>query len=307
MTKSLNPSKEEFSSRIADPNNILNKSILNTGPEQLPPIFQAQIANLTWVDSRVSNTIADSDSSGYLSFSFSEFQFGGASNHLPEQSNGSDSDKPYTSIHAGPFYKYNVLVNDSNKLPPHFDDYLFVSDWETRRLDIAKFKIEDGEILLDTIVDMNTTLQSSSFSQLIDMKISPNGKLFLVGREGDLRIIDYVGTECIITNEVCTDPYRLVNGMCVLQEEEVTSVSSELSSSVVSNVGLTSQSLNLAKNGNYHLKLYNSLGKVVQELSLTKAGTYSYKSLFSKASPNLYFLKVSQQGFDDVVQKIPLI
>jgi cytochrome c len=140
----------------------VNNSPNNTGPTTLPP------ARSAWLWYPYDNSI-----------------------EFPEL-NGSGG----RTAMGGPVYHYRTNVITSTKLPAYFDQTLFI--WEWSRNYIKEVKIDDD----GSVLKINPFLPSFQFNRPIDLKIGPDGVIYMIewgtgfgGGNADAKIIriDYVG------------------------------------------------------------------------------------------------------------------
>ena len=145
-----------------DPNAPVNNSPNNTGPVNLPPARPAWL----W----------------YPYDSSVEF---------PEL-NGSGG----RTAMGGPVYHYKTNVVKSTKLPAYFDSTLLIWEWSRNYIKDVKIA-DDGSVL-----KINPFLSSFQFNRPIDLKIGPDGVLYMIewgtgfgGGNADSKVIriDYVG------------------------------------------------------------------------------------------------------------------
>ena len=97
---------------------------------------------------------------------------------------------------GGPVYHFKTNVLTSTKLPAYFDSTLFI--WEWSRDYIKEVKIDDD----GSVLKINPFLPSFSFNRPIDLKIGPDGVIYMIewgtgfgGSNPDAKVIriDYVG------------------------------------------------------------------------------------------------------------------
>jgi len=145
-----------------DPNAPVNDSPNNTGPANLPPAQPAWL----W------------------------YPYDG-SVEFPEL-NGTGG----RTAMGGPVYHYKTSVNKATKLPAYYDNTLFI--WEWSRDYIKEVKIDDD----GSVLKINSFLPSFTFNRPIDMKIGPDGVIYMIewgtgfnGSNPDAKLtrIDYVG------------------------------------------------------------------------------------------------------------------
>ncbi len=145
-----------------DPNAPVNDSPNNTGPTNLPPAQPAWL----WYPYDSSIEFPELDGSGGR------------------------------TAMGGPVYHYKSTVNKATKLPPYYDNTLFI--WEWSRDYIKEVKIDDD----GSPLKINPFLPSFTFNRPIDMKIGPDGVIYMIewgtgfnGSNPDAKLIriDYVG------------------------------------------------------------------------------------------------------------------
>jgi len=145
-----------------DPNAPVNSSPNNTGPTNLPP------AQPAWLWYPYDN-----------------------STEFPEL-NGAGG----RCAMGGPVYHFNTNVTTKTKLPAYFDQTLFIWDWSRGYL--KEIKIDDD----GSPLKINPFLSSFQFLRPIDLKIGPDGRLYLIewgtqygGGSNDAAVerIDYLG------------------------------------------------------------------------------------------------------------------
>src|ERR1041385_1447729 len=145
-----------------DPNAPVNNSPNNTGATNLPP------ARPAWLWYPYDSSI-----------------------EFPEL-NGSGG----RTAMGGPVYHYKTNVLKSTKLPAYFDQTLFI--WEWSRDYIKEVKIDDD----GSPLKINPFLSSFQFNRPIDLKIGPDGVIYMIewgtgfgGGNPDAKVvrIDYVG------------------------------------------------------------------------------------------------------------------
>ncbi len=97
---------------------------------------------------------------------------------------------------GGPVYHFKAMVNKATKLPAYYDNTLFI--WEWSRNYIKEVKIDDD----GSVLKINPFLPSFTFNRPIDMKIGPDGVIYMIewgtgfnGSNPDAKLIriDYVG------------------------------------------------------------------------------------------------------------------
>jgi len=97
---------------------------------------------------------------------------------------------------GGPVYHFRTNVLSSAKLPAYYDQTLFI--WEWSRNYIKEVKIDDD----GSVLKINPFLPSFQFNRPIDLKIGPDGVIYMIewgtgfgGSNPDARVIriDYVG------------------------------------------------------------------------------------------------------------------
>ncbi len=97
---------------------------------------------------------------------------------------------------GGPVYHFKTNVLTKTKLPAYFDQTLFI--WEWSRNYIKEVKIDDD----GSVLKINPFLASFQFNRPIDLKIGPDGAIYVIewgtgfnGSNPDAKIsrIDYVG------------------------------------------------------------------------------------------------------------------
>jgi len=151
-----------ISTTAFDPNAPVNDSPNNTGPTNLPP------ARPAWLWYPYDNSI-----------------------EFPEL-NGSGG----RTAMGGPVYHYKTNVLSRTKLPAYFDSTLFI--WEWSRDYIKEVKIDDD----GSVLKINPFLPSFTFNRPIDLKIGPDGAIYMIewgtgfsGSNPDAKVIriDYVG------------------------------------------------------------------------------------------------------------------
>lgn len=141
----------------------VNTSPNNTGPTNLPP------AQPAWIWYEYAN-----------------------SNNFPELYVWPERGR---CVMCGPVYHYSTNVLTKTKVPPYFDNTLFI--WEWAREWIMELKIDDSGNLLK----INQFIPTILFKKPIDMKIGPDGVIYAIewgsGYSGnsDSQVvrIDYVG------------------------------------------------------------------------------------------------------------------
>ena len=145
-----------------DPNAPVNDSPNNTGPTNLPPAQPAWL----WYPYDSSIEFPELDGSGGR------------------------------TAMGGPVYHYKTTVNKATKLPAYYDNTLFI--WEWSRDYIKEVKIDDD----GSVLKINPFLPSFTFSRPIDLKIGPDGCIYMIewgtgfnGSNPDAKLvrIDYVG------------------------------------------------------------------------------------------------------------------
>ena len=145
-----------------DPNAPINDSPNNTGPINLPP------AQPAWLWYPYDNSIE-----------FPELNAAGGRTAM-----------------GGPVYHFRPSVTTPTKLPAYFDQTLFVWEWSRGYLKEIKFD-DDGAPL-----KINPFLSSVRFLRPIDLKIGPDGVIYLIewgsnfgGGNTDSKVerIDYIG------------------------------------------------------------------------------------------------------------------
>jgi glucose/arabinose dehydrogenase len=145
-----------------DPNAPVNDSPNNTGPANLPPAQPAWL----WYPYDSSVEFPELDGSGGR------------------------------TAMGGPVYHFKSNVNKATKLPAYYDNTLFI--WEWSRDYIKEIKIDDD----GSVLKINPFLPSFAFSRPIDMKIGPDGVIYMIewgtgfnGSNPDAKLvrIDYVG------------------------------------------------------------------------------------------------------------------
>lgn len=145
-----------------DPNAPVNTSPNNTGPTNLPP------ARSAWLWYPYDNSVE-----------FPELNATGGRTAM-----------------GGPVYHYKTNVVKATKLPAYFDQTLLI--WEWSRDYIKEVKIDDD----GSPLKINPFLSSFQFNRPIDMKIGPDGVIYMIewgtgfgGGNADAKIIriDYVG------------------------------------------------------------------------------------------------------------------
>jgi cytochrome c len=141
----------------------INDSPNNTGPTNLPP------AQPAWLWYPYDNSV-----------------------EFPEL-NGSGG----LTAMGGPVYQYSTNAPAKTRLPPYFDQTLFV--WEWSRGYLKEIKIDDD----GSPLKINPFLPTFQFLRPIDLKIGPDGVLYLIewgsnssGSNTDAKIerIDYLGS-----------------------------------------------------------------------------------------------------------------
>ena len=152
-----------LSTTAFDPSAPVNNSPNNTGPTNLPP------AQPAWLWYPYDNSV-----------------------EFPEL-NGSGG----RTAMGGPVYHYSTNVTTKTRLPPYFDQTLFV--WEWSRGYIKEIKIDDD----GSPLKINPFLPTFQLLRPIDLKIGPDGMMYLIewgsnfgGGNADAKIerIDYLGT-----------------------------------------------------------------------------------------------------------------
>src|SRR5882672_6634006 len=97
---------------------------------------------------------------------------------------------------GGPVYHFKTNVVNGAKLPQYFDSTLFI--WEWSRDYIKEVKIDDD----GSVLKINPFLASFQFNRPIDLKIGPDGAIYMIewgsgfgGSNPDAKVIriDYVG------------------------------------------------------------------------------------------------------------------
>src|SRR6266478_944381 len=145
-----------------DPNAPVNDSPNNTGPTNLPP------AQPAWLWYPYDNSV-----------------------EFPEL-NGSGG----RTAMGGPVYHYKTNVIKTTKLPAYYDNTLFI--WEWSRDYIKEVKVDDD----GSVLKINPFLPSFTFNRPIDLKIGPDGVIYMIewgtgfnGSNPDAKLtrIDYVG------------------------------------------------------------------------------------------------------------------
>lgn len=145
-----------------DPNAPVNDSPNNTGPADLPP------ANSAWLWYPYDN-----------------------SPEFPEL-NGTGG----RTAMGGPVYHFKTSITKTTKLPAYYDNTLFI--WEWSRNYIKEVKMDDD----GSVLKINPFLSSFTFNRPIDMKVGPDGSLYMIewgtgygGSNPDAKLtrIDYVG------------------------------------------------------------------------------------------------------------------
>ncbi|MDB6068165.1 MAG: C-terminal target protein [Pedosphaera sp.] len=145
-----------------DPNAPVNDSPNNTGPANLPPAQPAWI----WYPYDGSPE-------------FPELDAGGGRTAM-----------------GGPVYHSKTNVTTKTKVPAYFDQTLFI--WEWSRNYIKEVKLDDD----GSVLKINPFLPSFKFTRPMDMKIGPDGVIYMIewgtgfgGGNPDAKIIriDYVG------------------------------------------------------------------------------------------------------------------
>jgi cytochrome c len=133
----------QLSGPAFDPNAPINESPNNTGPRELPP------ARPAWI---------------WYSYAYPSAEF-------PE------TDQPGNFFRcgmAGPVYRFNPTAAANNGLPSYYDKTLFIYDWA--RGFVKEIKLdEDGRIL-----KINQFLPTFSFLRPIDMKLGPDGAIYMI-------------------------------------------------------------------------------------------------------------------------------
>ena len=152
-----------LSTTAFDPSAPVNNSPNNTGPTNLPP------AQPAWLWYPYDNSV-----------------------EFPEL-NGSGG----RTAMGGPVYHYSTNVTTKTRLPPYFDQTLFV--WEWSRGYIKEIKIDDD----GSPLKINPFLPTFQLLRPIDLKIGPDGVIYLIewgsnfgGGNADAKIerLDYLGT-----------------------------------------------------------------------------------------------------------------
>ncbi|MFK7970878.1 MAG: ThuA domain-containing protein [Bacteroidia bacterium] len=128
-----------------DPNNLTNNSPNNTGKKRLPPAQPAAM----WMQKTIFTPA------------------------WPELGNGN------VTAMAGAFYQYDSTILDPNKLPAYYDDKLFIMDWTRNWI---------KEVTLDSagaVVKVSPFLDSLKFAGPMDLKVGPDGALYLMEWRSD--------------------------------------------------------------------------------------------------------------------------
>ena len=145
-----------------DPNAPVNDSPNNTGPTNLPP------AQPAWLWYPYDNSVE-----------FPELNGAGGRTAM-----------------GGPVYHFNASVTTPTKLPAYFDQTLLI--WEWSRGYLKEIKIDDD----GSPLKINPFLSSFQFLRPIDLKIGPDGVIYLIewgsvfgGGNTDSKVerIDYIG------------------------------------------------------------------------------------------------------------------
>jgi cytochrome c len=145
-----------------DPNAPVNNSPNNTGPVNLPPAQSAWL----WYPYDGSPEFPELDGSGGR------------------------------TAMGGPVYHYKTTVGNFTKLPQYYDNTLFI--WEWSRNYLKEVKIDDD----GSVLKINPFLPSFTFTRPIDIKIGPDGAIYMIewgtgfnGSNPDAKLsrINYVG------------------------------------------------------------------------------------------------------------------
>ena len=75
---------------------------------------------------------------------------------------------------SGPVYHFNAALQSDRKLPSYYDDTLFIYEWSRNWI---------KEVKLDTagnVLKINPFLPNMSFLRPMDMKIGPDGAMYLL-------------------------------------------------------------------------------------------------------------------------------
>jgi hypothetical protein len=272
---SLNPASR------ADTNAPKNLSPLNDGAVNLPPAHNPQITSQRYQSRKGGVRLADvglpyvsngtPGSAQATADSWFEASAGEKSQTaLPPVTSNLTR---YQAIMAGDFYSFNRPLNDTKKFPPHFNDHLFIFDWEQNVADVAKVSDIGDRLVVDTVFSVKALLGLGSISKIIDGTFTPSGTLLVSSELGTIYRVEYAGS-CVDIGPVSTRP--------------------ESAASRDGRFALLPRGIEARDQGLIRISLHDVHGRFLEGREIRSAGYYEYARLFGRiATGSRYFVRAS--------------
>ncbi|HEY6562976.1 MAG TPA: hypothetical protein VIY86_00640, partial [Pirellulaceae bacterium] len=283
---SLNPASR------ADTNAPKNMSPLNDGAVNLPPAFNPQITSQRFQSRkggvRLSDVglpyVSNGTTGSAQATADSWFEAGAGEKSQTAQPAVATYQTRYQAIMAGDVYSFDRPLNSSRKFPPHFNDHLFIFDWEQNVADAAKVSDLGDRIVVDTVLNVKALLGLGNISKIIDGTFTPAGTLFLSSELGTIYHVEYTGS-CVEIGPTFTRP--------------------EPANPWASRFAMRARGIEVFRKGTYSLSLHDSRGRFLEGLDITRTGFHDYSTLFLRMKAGeVYFVRASFDSIPGPVRRI---
>lgn len=283
---SLNPASR------ADTNAPRNMSPLNDGAVNLPPAFNPQITSQRYQSRnggvRLSDVglpyVQNGTPGSAQATADSWFETSAGEKSQTAQPPVTTNLTRYQTIMAGDVYSFDRPLGNARKFPPHFNDHLFIFDWEQNVADAAKVSDLGDRIVVDTVFNVKSLLGLGNISKIIDGSFTPSGTLFVSSESGTIYHVEYTGS-CVEIGPTFTRP--------------------ESANPWPSRFAMRARGIEVFRKGTYSLSLHDSRGRFLEGLDITRAGFQDYSSLFRKMKAGeVYFVRASFDSKRGPVRRI---